>query len=559
MAEIFEEGQFSDAEEEEVTCEKTQVYKTATNEGKSASFSSPMTSLVEVATKLKIVNSEDDLCESDIESDTHCDWDEDNMRGNTVVKTNAQTANNRHVSSKVANYQPMNKLLRRYADKINMEKYEGPSLSNYVVNVLIENNKRTEKGRIRTKDKQDRATVEQVLDTRTKMILFKLLNKGLIARIDGCISTGKEANVYYALSATGTEVAIKIYKTSILQFRDRDKYVNGEFRFRHGYSKHNPRKMVRTWAEKEMRNLVRLQQAGISAPKPILLRSHVLLMDFIGAKGWASPKLKDVVLTASKLTMLYRECIEMMWKMYNKCRLVHADLSEYNMLYHNGSLVIIDVSQSVEHDHPMALEFLRKDCTNITEFFKKHNVAVMTVKELFDFITDPTINENNMDEYLDVMDEKKKQKADQESDFEEQVFKQAYIPQSLVQVIDFERDINLAKSGKENLIYKTLIGLKTDLSKPAEIPEILAARQCKDDDNDTEEDYDDSESDNGNDSDEVDDKHKNVGTSINIVRRKDESPESKKARKKAVKEEQAKKRKNKIKKHVKKRKTKKIK
>lgn len=73
----------------------------------------------------------------------------------------------------------------------------------------------------------------------------------------------------------------------------------------------------------------------------------------------------------------------------------------------------------------------------LSEFFRKHNVAVMTVKELFNFITDPTVNEDNMDEYLDAMDEKK-QKTDKESDLqqqvEEQVFKQAYIPQSLTQV-----------------------------------------------------------------------------------------------------------------------------
>jgi len=39
--------------------------------------------------------------------------------------------------------------------------------------------------------------------------------------------------------------------------RDRDRYVQGDFRFRNGYSKHNPRKMVQKWAEKEMRNLMR--------------------------------------------------------------------------------------------------------------------------------------------------------------------------------------------------------------------------------------------------------------------------------------------------------------
>ena len=38
--------------------------------------------------------------------------------------------------------------------------------------------------------------------------------------------------------------------------------------------------------------------------------------------------------------------------MYNKCHLVHADFSEYNLLYQKGIVYVIDVSQSVEHDHP---------------------------------------------------------------------------------------------------------------------------------------------------------------------------------------------------------------
>jgi RIO kinase 1 len=62
---------------------------------------------------------------------------------------------------------------------------------------------------------------------------------------------------------------------------------------------------------------------------------------------------------------------------------------------------MIDVSQSVEHDHPRALEFLRKDCQNVTDFFDKKGVAVMTVRELFDFITDLSITKATVDEYLD--------------------------------------------------------------------------------------------------------------------------------------------------------------
>ena len=105
--------------------------------------------------------------------------------------------------------------------------------------------------KIRSKDKSDRATAEQVLDPRTRMILFKLLNRRYISEINGCVSTGKEANVYFASSPEG-DCAIKVYKTSILVFKDRDKYFTGEFRFRHGYARRNPRKMVRLWAEKEM-------------------------------------------------------------------------------------------------------------------------------------------------------------------------------------------------------------------------------------------------------------------------------------------------------------------
>jgi RIO kinase 1 len=85
-----------------------------------------------------------------------------------------------------------------------------------------------------------------------------MIQRGIINELNGCISTGKEANVYHSTTNTTVgDLAVKVYKTSILTFKDRDKYVTGEFRFRHGYCKHNPRKMVRTWAEKEFRNLTR--------------------------------------------------------------------------------------------------------------------------------------------------------------------------------------------------------------------------------------------------------------------------------------------------------------
>ena len=149
-------------------------------------------------------------------------------------------------------------------------------------------------------EKSDRATSEQVLDPRTRMILYQLLDRNILSEINGVISTGKEANVYHALSqpSEGEEVkhrAIKVYKTSILVFKDRDKYVTGDYRFRSGYNKSSNRAMVKVWAEKEFRNLRRLNAAGIPCPEPIYLKAHVMVMSFLGNnKGWPAPRLRDV-------------------------------------------------------------------------------------------------------------------------------------------------------------------------------------------------------------------------------------------------------------------------
>lgn len=145
----------------------------------------------------------------------------------------------------------------------------------------------------RNKDKADRATVEQVLDERTRRILIKLINNEIVHEINGCLSTGKEANVYHAINnITKKQYAIKIYKTSILVFKDRDRYVEGEFRFRRGYCSSNPRKMVSMWAEKELRNLKRMEGVIVS-PVGLLVKSNVLVMDFIGKDMKNAPRLKD--------------------------------------------------------------------------------------------------------------------------------------------------------------------------------------------------------------------------------------------------------------------------
>ncbi|KAF8843292.1 RIO1-domain-containing protein [Paxillus ammoniavirescens] len=406
------------------------------------------------------------------------------------------------------------------------------------------------------KDKSDRATSEQVLDPRTRIILFKMIGRGLIQEVNGCVSTGKEANVYHALTPDSAHLALKIYKTSILVFKDRDRYVTGEYRFRRGYSKRNPRKMVRLWAEKEMRNLKRLVSAGIYCPEPVEVRENVLVMKFLGDKqGWASPRLKDADIPSSEYPSLYQELVLNMRRMYNQCKLVHADLSEYNLLYHDTHLYVIDVSQSVEHDHPHAFDFLRSDIKNVEECFERYGVKCLGLRRCFEFVTrgnleERGINEDDSQVLQRWIEAGNLENGTRSAAHEDSVFLQSYIPRTLNEVYDPERDIDVLKGGEgRKLIYADTIGL-VDPSQPAvsehHVHFVGDIREGSD--------VSDSPSDEDEDEDDDDDEGKREGPEGRAPRgHRHEDRDAKKERKKTVKAEVREKRKNKMPKAEKKR------
>ncbi|KAI5013141.1 hypothetical protein ZWY2020_028095 [Hordeum vulgare] len=320
-------------------------------------------------------------------------------------------------------FQPLSNRTHKLASHIratSLEEWEGRmsmGMSNSVTTAIRDSIRGTAIGKTRNHEKADRATVEQAIDPRTRMVLFKMLNRGYFNYINGCISTGEEANVYHATNIDGQE--------------DRDRYVQGDYRFRYGYCKHNPRKMVKTWAEKEKRNLIRVGAAKIRCPKPLHLRLHVLVMEFIGKGGWAAPRLKDAALTDDKVREAYFEIVTIMRTLYQKCKLVHGDLSEYNILYFEGHLHIIDVSQSVDLDHPLVLDFLKEDCLHVSDFFKKRGVGVMTVRNLFNFIIDRNIADDDVDDYLEKVQQKMLENGDTLANDDE------ISPTVMVQTLDY--------------------------------------------------------------------------------------------------------------------------
>ncbi|KAF2843339.1 Serine/threonine-protein kinase Rio1 [Patellaria atrata CBS 101060] len=409
-----------------------------------------------------------------------------------------------------------------------------------------------------TKDKSDRATSERVLDPRTRMILLKMINKGVVSEINGCISTGKEANVYHALLIPEAEeggemgprhMAIKVYKTAALSFKDRERYVTGEFRFKKGYKK-DSRSMVRVWAEKEMRNLNRLFAAGIPCPEPVYLRVNVLAMGFLGDKrGWPAPRLRDVSFESEdadvKWKKLYIQLLSYMRVLYQTCKLVHGDLSEYNVLYHEEKLWIIDVSQSVEHEHPRSLEFLRTDIKNVSDFFRNQGVDTLAERTVFGFITESegSVEEEGMRASVETLYAKRAETGNYEQAIadelvDNEVWRQQFIPQTLNQVYDMERDGDKLQeeAGGVDLVYKDLLA---NNGKPAAADSSAAGATASEEGSDEDEDSEEREwSDRDN--------KKPRG-------KKHQEHDEKKAHKEKVKEEKREKRKTKMPKHEKKR------
>ena len=99
----------------------------------------------------------------------------------------------------------------------------------------------------------------------------------------------------------------------------------------------------------------------------VVLKKHVLVMSFLGQDGQPAPKLKEAAerMSEAELETAYSQVVEMMSQLYSQCHLVHADLSEYNILWWEKEAWFIDVSQAVEPIHPSGLDFLLRDCINV--------------------------------------------------------------------------------------------------------------------------------------------------------------------------------------------------
>jgi RIO kinase 1 len=236
--------------------------------------------------------------------------------------------------------------------------------------------------RKRIKNTEQFKVEASVFDDATLGALYKLVQDGHIDAFGGPISTGKEANVYTALGPDG-EVAVKVYRINASDFKQMRDYLEGDPRFEGIGS--DKKKVVVAWTKKEFANLERARTAGVRVPEPIAVDRNALVMEYLGGEDDRAKRLNEVHIENPRTA--YEVVREYTRRLY-RTGLVHGDLSEYNVVVHEGELGVLDLGQAVTVHHPNSRAFLERDCHNVAAFFRRQGLEVSD-DDLLAYVTEP--------------------------------------------------------------------------------------------------------------------------------------------------------------------------
>jgi RIO kinase 1 len=205
----------------------------------------------------------------------------------------------------------------------------------------------------------------------------------------GVLKTGKEADVYLVRRAVpGTQrsglLAAKRYRAAEHRMFHRDsEYLEGrrtrESRVNRAVANRSAAglAMIATqWAEAEFAALCQLTTAGLPVPYPVQVLGTELLMEFVGdPDGSPAPRLAETRPEPGELSRLWDQLVAALCELA-ALGFAHGDLSAYNLLVHDGRLVIIDMPQVVDViANPRGAEFLDRDAANVARWFEARGLS----------------------------------------------------------------------------------------------------------------------------------------------------------------------------------------
>ncbi|MBN2457565.1 serine protein kinase RIO [Candidatus Woesearchaeota archaeon] len=223
-----------------------------------------------------------------------------------------------------------------------------------------------------------------VFDEYTINTIKKLMTQNVIDGIESPVKIGKEANIFTAKTKTGDMRIVKIYRLESCNFNKMYDYIRYDPRFLN--IKKQRRQIIFTWVQREYRNLIKARAAGVRVPTPLANINNVLVLEFIGDDTIA-PQLKDSMPESKTGKEKMQNAITCeLRKLYTKAGLVHADLSEFNILNYRGNPVLIDFSQTTPVENMNSDDYLKRDIGNLIRFFHKHGLDLLP-EELYQKIT----------------------------------------------------------------------------------------------------------------------------------------------------------------------------
>ena len=239
------------------------------------------------------------------------------------------------------------------------------------------------KRRKRVKRSEEKEVFDEVFNKSTTILIYDLMNKGIIKDFYGAIASGKESKIFYATDIKNRELAVKIYLNLNREFRrSMSQYIEGDPRFLKV-----PKRswdLIQLWAKKEFVNLQNLSNAGLRVPTPYHLERNVLVMEFIGKEGKGALLLKESKLSVHDYTEVYDKVLNFMIVAARSAHLVHGDLGEYNIMLYEGTPVFFDVSQAVSIEHPLAGQLFKRDFENVKKYFENKGVNVTSLNRFIE-------------------------------------------------------------------------------------------------------------------------------------------------------------------------------
>jgi len=206
---------------------------------------------------------------------------------------------------------------------------------------------------------------EGVFDEFTINTLELMKRKHYFDELGKAIKTGKEGDVYYAYRGDKT-LAIKIYRMTSANFKKISHYIVRDYRFRN--IKGSLRKVIIRWAEKEFRNVSLCHKNSMSVPYMYKVVNNVIIMDYI-----EGGMLKDNDLENPK--EFFELLMEQLKLMKHEAKLIHGDLSEFNIMVQDNLPIIIDWGQGMsiknESDYEDLKDLYFRDIKNITSYFNR--------------------------------------------------------------------------------------------------------------------------------------------------------------------------------------------